>query len=311
VDVHSGTCTDWVTEPIHDLGDMQVTNVGAEGDQEAGDVSGDVPEAAAALGPVYQVNNTDTDLDGAQLLEDGGEYVIAVHQSPEDYESLVACGNVIDFTQSGTLIVPLQPVGENNLTGMALIGAGGLGEDVGNTADMGGVGTAGFTAYLWQCEPVEVAVEEAPTVPPSPTATPTPTPEPSPTPTAEPSPTPTPEPSPTPEPTPTEVPTTVIETTEEVLAPTATALAQQDQMMVELGDESPGALTASVDQPLVISNTSDVERVFRIEELGIDEPIPAGEDLEIQFPDNTEAGDYDYQVLENDEPVFEDTLTIE
>jgi hypothetical protein len=294
VDIHSGTCTDWTTEPIYDMGEMQVTNVWAPGDQEAGDTGGEVPEAAASLGPVYQVNTDETDFDAAQLVEEG-EHVIAVHQSAEDYETLVACGNILDFTQDGNLIVPLQPVGESNLTGVTLIGDN------------------GFNAYLWQCEPVEQAAEEQPTVPPAPTPTPTPTTEPSPTPTAEPSPTPTSEPTPTPEPTATEVPTTVIETTEEVLAPTATALAQQEQSqdVIELADESPGALTLTADEPLVFNNTSDTDRVFRVEDLNIEETIPAGEELEVQLPDDTEPGDYPYQILENDEPVFEDTLTVE
>jgi len=187
VDIHEGTCTDWVTEPIYDLGDFKVTNVAAEGEQEPGDVEGQVPAGAADLGPVFK-ETAEGEFDGQQLLDDG-PFVVAVHQSAEDYTTLVACGAVLPILDGDRIMVPLQPVGENNLTGIATFNSGG-GE---------------FSGLLWQCEPIEAVQEEAPT--PEPTATPTPVP-PTPTPTPEPSPTPTPEPSPTP------VPSVVVEVTE-------------------------------------------------------------------------------------------------
>jgi hypothetical protein len=303
VGIHSGDCNEWTTEPAFDVGTMQVTNVAAAGEQEVGDVETELPEEAGALGDVYHVDE-DTDA-GADELLDEGPYVVAVHQDAgENYSKLVACGSIFDIPENDSLIVPLQPVGDSNMAGVALIGTG---DDT-------------LAAFLWQCEPLEQDVDPTPT--PAPTPTPTPTPEP----------TATPEPTPTPTPEPTPVPTVVVEETEVVtetevvevtevvtetevvLAPTATALAQEggsQPQAVELGDEDPGDLNVQVGQSITIANTSDAERTFQVEDLGIDEAIPAGEQIEIAIPDNAETGTFRYAVLEGDETVFEGDFNVE
>jgi hypothetical protein len=281
VDIHTGTCTDWTTEPAFDVGDMLETNVAAPDEQEPGDMEGEVPAGAEELGPVFKIDN-ETEFGGDELIEDGGPLVVAVHQSAENYEELVACGTVLPIIEDDDLYVILQPVGESNQTGFLKISREG-GEASG---------------YLWSCEPLE----------PKP-AEPTPTPAPTQTPTPEPSPTPTEEAVIVA----TAVVTEVVQATEVVPAPTATALAEQGggAVVFELGEESAGALTSQAGETLIFNNTSDVERVFRVEDLEIEETIPAGEQVEVQLPDDAEAGTYTYQVLEGDETIFEHELTVE
>lgn len=292
VDVHPGTCADWTLEPTYDLGEMQETNVAAEGAQAPGDMSGEIPAAAENLGPVYKAD-AENEFEPDQLLNEG-PFMVGVHESEDNYDTLVACGEVLPIYYEDQVLVILKPVAGGNMTGMVTIDQ----ED----------GTS--HAFLWDCMPVEQATH--------PDATPLP----EPTPTPEPTPSPTPAPTPTPEPTPTEaaviteteviVETVVIEETEVVPAPTATALAEQEgSMTVELGDESPGALTSQVGQTLMVNNPSDAERIFSVQDLGVEEIIPAGEQVEVQVPDDAEAGTYTYQVLEGEETLYEGELTVE
>jgi hypothetical protein len=156
VDIHQGDCNEWTTEPAFDVGDMQVTNVAADGEQEPGDTEGTIPPDAVALGPVYKIDVA-ADFNGQQLLEDG-PYIVGVHQSAEDYSTLVACGSVLPIIEGDNVIVPLQPVGETNQTGFVMM-------------NMEGSDVSGF---LWQCEPLEADTDPTPTPAPEPTPTPVP-----------------------------------------------------------------------------------------------------------------------------------------
>lgn len=212
VEVHQGTCQDWTMEPTYDIGNMQKTNVAAEGEQDAGDTSGEVPAEAESLGDVYKIDE-DTDFNANQLFDDEHSYVITVHESADNYENLVACGQMLQVMDGDEVLVILQPVGDSGQTGFVR-----LGQD-----------SSGAKGFLWNCQPLQPTTTEA-------TPTPMPTLEPTPSPTAAPTEPATPEPSPTAtlEPTPTEeataviVETTVATETEVVPAPTATAQAEEE-----------------------------------------------------------------------------------
>ena len=192
VDVHPGTCEDWTTEPTFDIGIMQKTNVAAEGEQEPGDTSAEVPAEAQSLGDVYKVAG-DTDLGAQDLFDDGEPYIVGVHESADNYETLIACGQIMQIMDGDQVIVILQPVGGSDQTGFVR-----MGQEAGEAK-----------GFLWNCQPLPEG---------SPEATPVlPTPEPSPTPTV----------SPTPEGSAVIVETEVVTSTEVVPAATATALAQQ------------------------------------------------------------------------------------
>lgn len=109
---------------------MEKTNAAAEGEQEVGDTS---------------TVDQDVDFCGSEQIDEG-PYVVAVHQSQDDDNTLVARGNVVDIREEDAVVVPLQPVGDSNLTGVAMIG-----RDDGS-----------FSAWLWHREPLEQAEHMAP-----------------------------------------------------------------------------------------------------------------------------------------------------
>lgn len=278
VGIHSGDCTNWTVEPAYDADVFQQTNVAAPDEQAPGDQSAATPPAAAALGPMHKVEGELGEDDSGQTLLDEGPYIVGVHESAENYETLVACGPVLEIIEGDDLLVPLKPVGDSNYTGTVLINR--------ENGDL--------TGYLWECEPLQQQVVPTPT--PSPTAT-TP---------------------PTPTPTPTQIPTAVIEETEVVretevvLAPTATAEARQpgESQVIDLGEE-PVPLTGQAGQPIAVNNPSDAERVFRVPDLGIEQPLPAGQQAEIQVPAEAQPGTYTYEVVEGGQVVYQGELTIE
>lgn len=237
------------------------------------------------FGTVYRVD-ADTDFDGTQLVN-SGPYVVAVHQgaSAEEYTTLVACGPIVANVEEENVVVLLRPVegAEEMYAGTFLIAE--------NEGDA--------TGYLWPCEPFAVDVP----------ATPTPAPEPTPTPTV--------------------VPTAVIEETEivevtEVItvtevvtetevvpAPEATEAAEQEgASIIDLGEE-PVPVTGQAGGSVTLNNQSDTERVIRIADLGIEETLPAGGQLEVILPDDIQPGEYTYEVLEDGEVLYEGSLTVE
>lgn len=209
VGIHEGTCTDWVTDPTAELGTFQKTNVAAEGEQDPGDLSGDVPAEAQSLGDVYKISEDDTEFSANDLFDDNQPYVVAVHESADTYTQLVACGQLLPILDGDQVVVILQPVGDSGQTGVLR-----LGQDAHEA-----------NGLLWSCQPLQPASPEA--TPDLPTAQPTPSPTTAPTetPTPQPSPSETLAPTATQEGTAVIVETVVTTETEVVPAPTATAAA--------------------------------------------------------------------------------------
>ena len=78
-----------------------------------------VAPADDAAGMVWKVDQ-DVDASGEELINEG-PYVMVVHESAETYDTLLACGEVLDLVEEGTVVVPLRPVGDSNYTGVALV----------------------------------------------------------------------------------------------------------------------------------------------------------------------------------------------
>lgn len=207
VDVHPGTCEDWTTEPTFDMGDFQQTNIAAPEEQEVGDTSGDVPQGAEYLEGAYKVT-TSADFSSDDILGADEPYVVGVHESADEYTTLVACGQVVEVLDGERLFVILEPVGTSNLTGFVEL----------NESDVNG--------YLWPVVPFQPATGEATPTPMPDLATPEPTVAPTEAATPEPTAVPTLEPTPTEEATAVIVVTEVITETEVVPAATATAEAE-------------------------------------------------------------------------------------
>jgi hypothetical protein len=212
VDVHPGTCEDWTTEPTFDLGDFQQTNIAAPGEQEVGDTSGEVPQGAEYLQDAYKVKSTG-DFAREDLVGADEPYVVGVHQSADDYSTLVACGQIVEVADGDSMYVILEPVGTSNLTGFVELNPG---DD----------GQSNVNGYLWPVLPFQPAAAEATPTPMPELATPEPTVAPTEAATPEPTALPTLEPTPTEEATAVVVVTEVITETEVVSPEDATATAE-------------------------------------------------------------------------------------
>lgn len=285
VGIHSGTCPDFVAEPIYDIGDFMETNVYAEGDQEAGDMEGDVPSVATDFGPAYELAGEGTDLEEDSILDPENPRVAVVHESAENYGTVIACGQILPVMDEDNVVVFLHQVGGSNLTGYLE-----MPEDVSSAQ-----------GFLWTIEDFSMQEQTEATPPQAGTPAPIETPAPS---------------------TPTQEATAVITETEVVPAPTATAMAggtpeqtaaetPVEVTEVEVGGEEAIAITAAPGQVVTVVNSAENERTVSLPDLGIEQVVGPGEMVELQIPDDAEAGEYGYQVLEGEENVLEGTLTIE
>lgn len=285
VGIHSGVCQDFVAEPIYDIGDFMETNVYAEGEQEAGDMEGDVPSAAQDLGPVYKLAGEGADIEEDTILDPENPRVVVVHESAENFSNLVACGQILPVMDGDDVAVFLHPVAGSNLTGYIE-----MPEDV--TSAQG---------FLWTMEDFSMQQQAEATPPQAGTPAPIETQPPA---------------------TPTQEATAVITETEVVPAPTATALAggtpeqaaeetPVEVTGVEIGGEEAVAITAAPGQVVTVVNSSENERTVSIPDLQIEQVVAPGEQFDIQLPADVEPGDYSYQVLEGEENVLEGTITIE
>ena len=107
VAIHEGTCDDLVASPA-----WQLDNAVAVGASEDAEVIG--PEADATV--VSAVGTIDSTLDDLG----GGTFAIAVHASPDDFDTVIACGQVAGAKTEGKLVVALVPVEESTFAGVAI-----------------------------------------------------------------------------------------------------------------------------------------------------------------------------------------------
>ena len=116
VAIHQGTCAEPVAEPAWKVNDASpITSsdtVGGAADMTVSESSGKVK---------------------AKLDDLGHEpYVIAVHASAADYDTIVACGMIAGPKVDGKLVVALTPVNDSGVTGVAVFD-----EDKSGVLDLG------------------------------------------------------------------------------------------------------------------------------------------------------------------------------
>lgn len=289
VEIHSGVCQDFVAEPMYDIGDFHQTNVYAEGQQEAGDTEAEVPSEAQDLGPVYRLDGEGTQLEGESILDAENPRVAVVHESAENYSSILACGQVLPVMDEDNVVVFLHPVGGSNYTGYLETS-----EDLQNAQ-----------GFLWWIE--NFGAQDQPQATPIQAGTPAPI--------------------ETPQPTETEEATVVIEQTVVVPAEEATAIVedeqqpteeptpeegqQQEAVAIEIGGDEAVDIFASPGQTLMFSNEFESERTFRISDLDMEVTLGSGEQTEQTLSEDAETGEYTYEVLEGEETVYEGTFTVE
>jgi len=124
VAIHEGSCDQPTTEPAWEIGNAVTFGV----DQDQPDVIGSAVTRIVAA--------TSSDLDFSLDSANDTDYVIAIHASPEDQDTIVACGQVAGIRSEGQLVVSLAAVGESEVSGIAIFDEdsnGGLGLSEGQT----------------------------------------------------------------------------------------------------------------------------------------------------------------------------------
>jgi hypothetical protein len=122
VGIHQGTCEAPTQQPAY-----QIDNTAPFGaDQPDAEVLGQ-PTGVPVLTSSGTVDATLAD------VANGGN-VVAIHASPEQYDTIVACGQIAGPNIDGELTIALQPVGGSTVTGVATLsednsGVLGLGDD--------------------------------------------------------------------------------------------------------------------------------------------------------------------------------------
>ncbi len=138
VDIHSGTCPNPVTEPAYDAGDLQQSTYGEIQDDEflfnglyedqgafGVDLNGDnslspdeiVGPAGEQTIPVWTAQ-----ADVGAGVDTTQQFVVAIHGSPEDYQTILACGSITDAVEAeGEHTIGLQPVGQSGLFGFSVL----------------------------------------------------------------------------------------------------------------------------------------------------------------------------------------------
>lgn len=121
--IHQGTCEDLTAQPNHELGDA-VTHGSNNEDAETVGTTEAIP---VVMGTSSTVSATIGD-----LADEGN--AIAVHASAEDYDTILACGNVAGINDDGTLVIALNSSEDSTVVGVAILdedsgGFLGLGDD--------------------------------------------------------------------------------------------------------------------------------------------------------------------------------------
>jgi hypothetical protein len=206
--IHEGTCQQPNKEPAYKAGDVKPFT-----DDSGKPIDQSQYQGVLTGPPVLTTTETSIDANFDDLVNKDNPHVLIVHQSADQFDTYIACGELGGPVQDDQLVVALRPENNSGFAGTALIKKDGdkttsnlyLTEQV--LALQGG--KAGPTP------------SPAPSPTPAPTAQPTPSPSPAPSPTPSPTQAPTQTPAPTATPAPT--PTVVVQVTAEI---TATVLVQ-------------------------------------------------------------------------------------
>jgi hypothetical protein len=122
VAIHQGTCEQPTAQPAY-----QLDNTAPFG--------ADQPDAEVLGQPTgVPVLRTSSSIDATLSDVANGGNVIAVHASPEQFGTVIACGQIAGPNIDGELTIALQPVGDSTVTGVATLsednsGVLGLGDD--------------------------------------------------------------------------------------------------------------------------------------------------------------------------------------
>lgn len=107
VSIHAGTCDNLTAQPIGPTLDTGIA--GIDGGEPAG-----ISEAGPVLAASGTIDQSMDDLTGTP-------HVVAVHASPDDYGTVVACGEIAGYVEDGRLVFALRSVDGSDVSGIAIL----------------------------------------------------------------------------------------------------------------------------------------------------------------------------------------------
>ena len=116
--IHAGTCED-LGDIVYRLNDLQAAAQVADPDATPILDLGATPDAESAMGPygVVAQSGTEVDVSLDELLS--GEYAIDVHESAENIQNYLACGEITGSVENGELFIELMELGNSGFYGQA------------------------------------------------------------------------------------------------------------------------------------------------------------------------------------------------
>lgn len=118
VHIHSGTC-DELGEVVYPLNSLQAAAQVASPEASPVVASAATPGVASdlTLGDAAAQSATEVDVSLEDLLAD--EFAINVHESPENIQNYIACGEITGSPENGELFVELQELNGSGFAGQA------------------------------------------------------------------------------------------------------------------------------------------------------------------------------------------------
>jgi hypothetical protein len=125
--VHAGTCAELDPNPLVPLNDVTVPMVGDDDDQAptSEDIKGAIDQPLVL---VSENDDLDTDVTFDQLFETS--HAINVHESAENIDNYIACGDIGGVVADDEVYVPLYTQNDSGFFGIAKISKDGDGFDV-------------------------------------------------------------------------------------------------------------------------------------------------------------------------------------
>jgi len=111
--IHQGTCTQPIAEPAYDFGNVgPPTN---EGGQPFGpqDIRGQITGPALLTSTAQMAFNLD------EFLGSGQPAVVLIHESSQNYNTILACGEIGGPVIDGSLTIGIRPLNNSGFAGIA------------------------------------------------------------------------------------------------------------------------------------------------------------------------------------------------
>jgi hypothetical protein len=111
VAIHQGSCDDLTAEPSFEIANAVTVGVGGEGEVETVGGSEGAPIITDATATVDSSLN--------DIAEQGS--AVAVHASEDEYDTIVACGNVAGIKEEGKVVIPINSGENSTVVGVAIL----------------------------------------------------------------------------------------------------------------------------------------------------------------------------------------------